>query len=66
MQKCLTKGKVYGNICKLSQMRRCKYMEKQMEKTWKKFWKGIDKADVIWYDIQAVARDGAEKEFEKT
>ena len=36
MQKCLTKGKVYGNICKLSQMRRCKYMEKQMEKNLKK------------------------------
>ena len=30
-------------------------MEREMEKTWKSFWKGIDKADVIWYDIQAVA-----------
>ena len=35
------------NIYKLSQMRRCKILEKQMEKLEKSFGKGIDKADVI-------------------
>ena len=35
------------NIYRLSQMRRCKYLEREMEKLEKSFEKGIDKADVI-------------------
>ena len=65
MQKCLTKGKRYGNITELSAMRWWKILEEQLEETWKssgkKLKKGIDKAELMWYNIQAVARDGAEK-----
>ena len=61
----LTKGKRCVNITELSAMRRWKILGRQLEETWKssgkKLKKGIDKAELIWYNIQAVARDGAEK-----
>ena len=57
----LTKEKRGGIIVKLSARDRCG-IEKSLEKIFQKsLKKGIDKAEEMWYNSQAVAQEGAAK-----